>query len=92
LRTTATIIVVVAIYFLIPMDRAITATTVIELVVGGLALFAIIAWQMLEIMRSEHPGVRAVEALASRFLSMCSCSRRPTSSWLTHNRPRSVCP
>ena len=64
LRTIGTIIVVVAIYFLIPMDRAITATTVIELVIGGLALFAIIAWQIREITRSEHPGVRAVEALA----------------------------
>jgi hypothetical protein len=64
LRTIATIIVVVAIYYLIPMDRAITATTVIGLVIGGLALFAIIAWQIREIMRSEHPGVRGVEALA----------------------------
>jgi voltage-gated potassium channel len=64
LRTIATITVVVAIYYLIPMDRAINATTVIELVIGGLALFAIIAWQIREIVRSEHPGVRAVEALA----------------------------
>jgi hypothetical protein len=37
LRTIATIIVVVAIYFLIPMDRAITATTVVEMVIGVLA-------------------------------------------------------
>ena len=64
LRTIATIVVVVAIYFRIPMDRAITATTVIGLVIGVLALFAIIAWQIREIMRSEHPVVRAVEALA----------------------------
>jgi hypothetical protein len=64
LRTIATIIVVVAIYYLIPMDRAITATTAIELVIGGLALFAIIAWQIRQIIRSEHPGVRGVEALA----------------------------
>ena len=64
LRTIATIVVVVAIYFRIPMDRAVTATTVIGLVIGVLALFAIIAWQIREIMRSEHPVVRAVEALA----------------------------
>jgi voltage-gated potassium channel len=64
LRTIATIIVVVAIYFLIPMDRPITATAVIGLVTGVLALFAVIAWQIREIMRAEHPGVRAVEALA----------------------------
>ena len=64
LRAVATIVVVVAIYFLIPMDRAITAATVTGLVTGVLALFAIIAWQIWEIMRSGHPGVRAVEALA----------------------------
>ena len=64
LRTIVTIVVVVAIYFRIPMDRAVTATTVIGLVIGVLALFAIIAWQIREIMRSEHPVVRAVEALA----------------------------
>ena len=52
LRTIATIIVVVAIYFLIPMDRVITATTVIELVTGVLALFAIMA----------DPGHHAVRA------------------------------
>lgn len=91
LRTIATIVVVVAIYFRIPMDRAVTATTVIGLVIGVLALFAIIAWQIREIMRSEHPVVRALKLLLSRFLSMCCCSRRSTSSWRTHNRPRSVC-
>ena len=64
LRTIATITVVVAVYFLIPMDRAITASTVIAMVAAGLALFAVLAWQIRKIMGSEHPGVRAVEALA----------------------------
>lgn len=95
LRTIATIIVVVAIYFLIPMDHLITAATVIELVTGGLALFAIIAWQIREIMRAGHPGIRAsapLKLLLSRFLFMCLCSRPPTSSWLAHDPPHSVCP
>jgi voltage-gated potassium channel len=64
LRTLATIAVVVALYFLMPMDRAVTAATVGELVIGGLVLLVISAWQIGEIMRSEHPGIRAVEALA----------------------------
>ena len=55
---------VVAIYFLIPMDHAITASTVIWLVVAGLVLFAVLAWQIRRVIRSKHPGVRAVEALA----------------------------
>jgi hypothetical protein len=46
------------------MDRAITAATVAELVLGLLVLFGVIAWQVRHINRSEHPGLRAVEALA----------------------------
>jgi len=64
LRTIATIALVVAIYFLVPMDRAMNAATVTELVLEVLALFGIVAWQIRRIIRSEHPGVRAVEALA----------------------------
>jgi voltage-gated potassium channel len=63
-RTIATVALVVAIYFVMPMDRAMTAETLIALIIGGLVLVAIVAWQIRQIMRSEHPGVRAVEALA----------------------------
>jgi voltage-gated potassium channel len=63
-RTIATITVVVAIYFVMPMDRAMTTGTVFALIIGGLALVVVVAWQIRQIMRSEHPGVRAVEALA----------------------------
>jgi voltage-gated potassium channel len=63
-RTIAMITVVVAIYFVTPMDRAITTGTLIGLIIGGFVLIAIIAWQIRQIMWSEHPGVRAVEALA----------------------------
>jgi voltage-gated potassium channel Kch len=38
--------------------------TVAELVLGVLVLFGVIAWQVRQIIRSEHPGVRAVEAFA----------------------------
>jgi hypothetical protein len=64
LRTIITVALVVAVYFLAPMDRAIGAGTVAELVLGVLVLFGVIAWQVRQIIRSEHPGVRAVEALA----------------------------
>ena len=63
-RTFVTVAVVVAIYFLVPMDRAINAWTVVGLVIGGIVVLAIVAWQIRRIMRSEHPGVQAVEALA----------------------------
>ena len=43
LRTTVTLAVVVAVYFLVPMDRPIDTTTVVELILGSLVLFAVIA-------------------------------------------------
>ena len=64
LRTIITVALVVAVYFLVPMDRAISAATVAELVLGVLVLFGVITWQVRQIIRSDHPGVRAVEALA----------------------------
>jgi voltage-gated potassium channel len=64
LRTIVTVALVVAVYFLVPMDRAISAATVAELVLGVLVFFGVIIWQVRQISRSEHPGVRAVEALA----------------------------
>jgi voltage-gated potassium channel len=64
LRTVVTVALVVVIYFLIPMDRAMDAGTVTGLVLGALAFVAVIAWQLRQIMRSGHPSIRAVEALA----------------------------
>jgi hypothetical protein len=64
LRTTITVALVVAVYFLVPMDRAFGAATVSELVLGALVLVGVIAWQLRQIRRSVHPGARAVEAIA----------------------------
>jgi hypothetical protein len=64
LRTTVTVAVVVAIYFLVPMDRPIDTPTVLELVLGLIVLIAVIVWQIRQIVRSEHPGIRAIESLA----------------------------
>jgi voltage-gated potassium channel len=64
LRTTVTLAVVVAVYFLVPMDRPMSTATAVELVLGCLVLFAVIVWQIRQIIRSEHPGIRAVEGLA----------------------------
>ena len=64
LRTTITVALVVAVYFLVPMDRAFGAATMAELVLAALVLVGVIAWQVRQIHRSEHPGARAVEAIA----------------------------
>jgi voltage-gated potassium channel len=64
LRTIATIALVVAIYFLVPMDRPLDASAVIGLVLGLLVFAAIVAWQVRQIVRSKQPVMRGVESLA----------------------------
>ena len=64
LRTIGTIAIVVAVYFLVPMDRSFGPDSVIGLVLGLLAVFAIIGWQVWQITRADYPTLRAVESLA----------------------------
>ncbi len=64
LRTIVTVAVVVLVYYLVPMDRPMTATTIAELVVGGLVVCVIIGFQIWRIIRSDYPAIQAVEALA----------------------------
>jgi preprotein translocase subunit YajC len=63
-RTIATIALVVTIYYLIPMDRRVDAATGVELVLGVVVITAVVAWQVWQISRSEHPVARGVEAIA----------------------------
>ena len=64
LRTGLTIAMVVAIYFLLPLDHSSSAGVVAELALGVLVLTGIIAWQVRRIVGSDHPTSRAIEALA----------------------------
>lgn len=64
LRAVLTAAIVVVIYFLAPMDRGFNGDTILGLVLGLLALVAVIGWQVWRITRSEYPTLRGVEALA----------------------------
>ncbi|BAU83004.1 hypothetical protein SLA_2067 [Streptomyces laurentii] len=64
LGTLARIIVVLAIYFLIPMDHAMSTATAIGLTLGVLGLGVVVAWQLREISHADYPVLRAVQALA----------------------------
>ena len=64
LRTIATVAVIVVIYFIAPLDHAMSPSTIIELVLLALAFFAMIGWQIWRITQSDYPTLRAVEALA----------------------------
>lgn len=63
-RTGLTIVLVVAIYFLLPLDHSSSVGVIAELAIGILVLVVIIAWQVRSIVGSDHPTGRAVEALA----------------------------
>jgi hypothetical protein len=63
LRALATAVVLVALYYLLPLDHI---TSVPLVLAGGLLiLLAVIAWQLRVIVRAKEPAVRAVVALAS---------------------------
>ncbi|WP_377272638.1 potassium channel family protein [Peterkaempfera sp. SMS 1(5)a] len=66
LRSTATVTVLLALYYVAPLDSShMNLVTVLELAVG-LALFCSLAvYQAVSIMRSNHPRLRALEALSS---------------------------
>ena len=63
-RTGLTIALVVAIYFLLPLDHSSSVGVAADLAIGILVLAGIIAWQVRSIVGSDHPTSRAVEALA----------------------------
>jgi voltage-gated potassium channel len=61
LRAVLTAAVLVALYYLLPLDHG--AELVAELAVGVLVFVAVIALQVRAILRSEHPEVRGLAAL-----------------------------
>jgi hypothetical protein len=64
LRALLTTAVLVALYYLLPMDRGFNASTVLLLVVYLAVFAAIIAWRIRGLFRARYPGLRAIETLA----------------------------
>lgn len=64
LLTIATVAVIIVAYFTVPMDQALSPATITELVLITLTIFAIIGWQIWRITQSDHPTLRAAEAVA----------------------------
>jgi voltage-gated potassium channel len=55
----------VVLYYKVPTTGALDASAIARLVVGLLVFAMLIVWQVRAILRSEFPGLRAVEALAA---------------------------
>jgi voltage-gated potassium channel len=65
LRALGTSAALVAIYYLLPLDRTSTWVGATILIIGLVALIALVSFQVRSIIRSQFPGLRAVEALAT---------------------------
>jgi hypothetical protein len=65
LRALATTIVLVALYYISPLDHVEFVPLPVSLVTLLLVLLGVVAWQVRAIPRAAYPGVRAVEALAA---------------------------
>jgi voltage-gated potassium channel len=64
LRAIGSIVVLVAVYYQLPLQTSSTAVAITILLIGLVLLIALIAFQVRSILASSFPGVRAVEALA----------------------------
>ena len=64
LRALATTVLVVAAYYLLPLDNLAGVSLGVALAGGLLALTAVVAYQVRAIIRHPHSAIRAIEALA----------------------------
>ena len=65
LRAFVVTVVLIAAYYLVPLDR-LTATSLLAIMIAGLvALIGMTVYQVWAILRATYPGVRAIEALAT---------------------------
>jgi len=65
LRAVGSTAALVAIYYLLPLDRSSTWVAVTMLAIGLAWLIALVVFQVRWILRSRYPGLRGVEALAT---------------------------
>jgi Ion channel len=65
LRAAGSTAALVVIYYLLPLNRSSTAVAVTLLIIGLLALFGLVTYQVRSIIRSSFPLLRGVEALAT---------------------------
>ena len=64
LRALVTTVVLVTLYFVLPMSEPLDSAAVARLVLGLIIFAGVSAWQVRAILGSRYPGVRAVEGLA----------------------------
>jgi hypothetical protein len=65
LRALAATAVLVALYYLAPLDQVTGVPLAVSLAIALLVLLAVTIWQIYAIIRAAYPGIRAIEALAT---------------------------
>ncbi|MFJ4775408.1 potassium channel family protein [Streptomyces sp. NPDC088762] len=65
LRSTASVVLLTALFYLAPLDGGFVVLTVLTLGVGLLLFGLLVAWQVTAVARAPYPRLRAVEALAT---------------------------
>ena len=65
LRSLATTTVLVALYYLLPLNHLASVPLAVILVAGLSVLLVVAAWQLRLVSNARYPGVRAVQALAT---------------------------
>ena len=65
LRAGATSVLLVVLYYLLPLDRESAGHLALVLIVGLVGLVATAYWEIRSIVRSTFPGIRGVQALAT---------------------------
>jgi voltage-gated potassium channel len=63
-RPLVTVGALILVYFLLPVDRPLGVGTLITLILGILLVVALIIWETRVILRSRHPTLQGVQALA----------------------------
>jgi len=95
LRAAGSTAVLVAIYYLLPLDHSARWVAVAALVIGLAVLVGLVAFQVRAISGSRYPGLRALEALgftvplflllfASTYLVLAGLSARSFSQPMNH--------
>jgi hypothetical protein len=63
-RTLLTVLGLLVVYYLLPLDRGFRGPSLLRLVGGLLGVGLLVAWQVRAIVRARHPALRAIEAIA----------------------------
>ena len=63
LRSVLAAVVLVVLYYVLPLDRRWDTNTVIRLLIGILVFAGVMVWEVRSIAGSRYPGLRAAEAL-----------------------------